>query len=101
MCRAERGKPAAYIKWSHSRNSSSVETLERDGFITVESRLELEEGMDTENLTCAVRHTLWEQERILVPEHEEGQAAAERNMAQEEEEEKEFRSNKFKLLLDH
>ncbi|XP_035507368.1 cell surface glycoprotein CD200 receptor 1-B isoform X2 [Scophthalmus maximus] len=72
VCRAERGKPAAYIKWSHSRNSSSVETLERDGFITVESRLELEEGMDTENLTCAVRHTLWEQERILVPEHEEG-----------------------------
>ena len=76
VCKAERGKPAANISWSHShsRASRSEETLESDGSITVESRLELDEGTDTENLTCVVRHPSWEEEKTLVAKLK-GQAA--------------------------
>ncbi|XP_034431212.1 cell surface glycoprotein CD200 receptor 1 isoform X1 [Hippoglossus hippoglossus] len=66
VCKAERGKPAANISWSHSRDSLSVETLESDGLITVESRLELDKGTDTKNLTCAFSHPSWEKEKTLV-----------------------------------
>ncbi|KAI3356321.1 hypothetical protein L3Q82_017550 [Scortum barcoo] len=66
VCKAERGKPAANISWSHTGNSSSEETL-LDGFFTVESRLDILEGMDTENLNCIIRHPYWEREKILVP----------------------------------
>ncbi|XP_034417230.1 cell surface glycoprotein CD200 receptor 1-B isoform X2 [Cyclopterus lumpus] len=55
VCRAERGKPAASITWSLTGNISSKETSS-NGFFTVESRLELLEGMDTENLSCVIRH---------------------------------------------
>ncbi|XP_068560997.1 cell surface glycoprotein CD200 receptor 1 isoform X2 [Cebidichthys violaceus] len=71
VCKAERGKPAASISWSHMGNISSVETVSK-GFFTVESRLELPEGMDRENLSCAIRHPHWTGERILVPKLEEG-----------------------------
>lgn len=64
VCRAAGGKPAANISWSHAGNSLSVETNSH-GFLTVESRLELPEGMDTENLSCVVRHQYWEGERIV------------------------------------
>ena len=76
VCKAERGKPAASIKWSHTGISQSNETLlVSEGFITVESRLELAEGMITEDLTCAVSHPSWEKERILVLKPKEGQAS--------------------------
>ncbi|KAM6956057.1 cell surface glycoprotein CD200 receptor 1 isoform 2-T2 [Lycodopsis pacificus] len=65
VCKAERGKPAATISWSHTGNISSV-TNDSDGFFTVESRLELPKGMDTENLSCAIRHPNWTREKILV-----------------------------------
>ncbi|KAA8588045.1 hypothetical protein FQN60_001239 [Etheostoma spectabile] len=66
VCKADRGKPAANISWSHAGNSSSVETSS-DGFFTVESRLELLEEMDKENLSCAIRHPYWKEEHILRP----------------------------------
>ncbi|XP_062259176.1 cell surface glycoprotein CD200 receptor 1 isoform X2 [Platichthys flesus] len=65
VCKAEGGRPAANISWTHGRAPLPVETLESDGSITVESRLELDEGTDTENLTCAFRHPSWDQEKIL------------------------------------
>ncbi|XP_060944816.1 cell surface glycoprotein CD200 receptor 1 [Limanda limanda] len=66
VCKAEGGRPAANISWTHGR-ASSEETLDHsDGSITLESRLELDEGTDTENLTCSVRHPAWEQEKTLV-----------------------------------
>ncbi|XP_054471017.1 cell surface glycoprotein CD200 receptor 1 isoform X2 [Anoplopoma fimbria] len=71
VCKAERGKPAANISWSNMGNASSVETGS-DGFFTVESRLELVEGMDIENLSCAIRHPNWKGEKFLVPKHEKG-----------------------------
>ncbi|XP_031151392.1 cell surface glycoprotein CD200 receptor 1-A isoform X3 [Sander lucioperca] len=66
VCKAERGKPAANISWSHTGYSSTVEPG-LDGFFTVESRLELLEGMDKENLSCAIRHPYWKEEKILWP----------------------------------
>ncbi|TNN59290.1 Cell surface glycoprotein CD200 receptor 1-B [Liparis tanakae] len=76
VCRAERGKPAAIISWSHtgnvsSGNVSSVETGS-NGFVTVESRLELPEGTDTGNLSCVVRHHNWTETRSLALKHEQG-----------------------------
>ncbi|XP_028447823.1 cell surface glycoprotein CD200 receptor 1 isoform X2 [Perca flavescens] len=67
VCKAEGGKPAASISWSQPGNSSSVETASSHGFFTVESRLELLEGMDKENLSCAIRHPYWKGLRILTP----------------------------------
>ncbi|XP_070771309.1 cell surface glycoprotein CD200 receptor 1 [Enoplosus armatus] len=73
VCKAERGKPAASISWSNLGNSSSVETLlDSHGFWTVESRLELPEGMDPTNLSCAFSHLYWKEEKTLVPEHKKG-----------------------------
>lgn len=79
VCKAERGKPAANISWSHMGNILTVETNSSDGYITVESRLELLEGMDTANLSCAIRHPYWEREKLLVLplKYEKGQAFAE------------------------
>ncbi|XP_075963191.1 cell surface glycoprotein CD200 receptor 1 [Anarhichas minor] len=71
VCKAERGKPAANISWSHMGNESSVENYS-DGFFTVESRLELPEGMDTENLSCVIQHPNWTEKRILVLKLEKG-----------------------------
>ncbi|XP_056293870.1 cell surface glycoprotein CD200 receptor 1-B isoform X2 [Pseudoliparis swirei] len=71
VCRAERGKPAAIISWSHTGNISSVETGS-NGFLTVESRLELLEGTDTGNLSCVVRHQNWTETRFLALKHEQG-----------------------------
>lgn len=68
VCKAERGKPAANISWSHTGNSSTLETLRvSDGFFTVESQLELPEHMDPKNLSCIIRHQYWELEKTLVP----------------------------------
>lgn len=68
VCKADGGKPAANISWSNTGNSSSVETqIGSHGFFTVESRLELTEGMDAEKLRCSIRHPYWKQEEILVP----------------------------------
>lgn len=46
------------------------------GFVTVESRLELPEGMDTQNLSCAVSHPSWDEKKVLEPKPEKGQASA-------------------------
>ncbi|XP_042282281.1 cell surface glycoprotein CD200 receptor 1-A isoform X2 [Thunnus maccoyii] len=68
VCKAESGKPAANISWSHLENSSSSKTwLGSDGFFIVESRLELPENMDPKNLSCTIRHQSWEGEKTLVP----------------------------------
>lgn len=77
VCRAERGKPAANISWSHTGNT--VETLldKSNGFFTTESRLELLEGTDTENVTCAIKHPFWGEDQILVPKLKKGQRSAE------------------------
>ncbi|KAE8299212.1 hypothetical protein D5F01_LYC01605 [Larimichthys crocea] len=73
VCTAERGKPAANISWSHTGNSPPVETLsESHGFFTAESRLELTEGVDVKNLSCAVSHPYWTEEQILVPKPQKG-----------------------------
>lgn len=72
VCRAERGNPAANISWSLFGNHSVTQQHDTDGFVAVESRLELPDGTDRENLTCIVRHQFWDQEKILVPELKEG-----------------------------
>lgn len=68
VCRAENGKPAANISWSHAGNSTPVESSsESNGFYTVESRLELPEGTDPTNVSCAVSHLFWRENQIRVP----------------------------------
>ncbi|XP_073330156.1 cell surface glycoprotein CD200 receptor 1-like isoform X2 [Pagrus major] len=68
VCKAERGKPAANIYWRHAGNLSDVKTSsDLDGFFTAESRLEISDKMDTENLSCAISHLFWREEQILVP----------------------------------
>ncbi|XP_037344225.1 cell surface glycoprotein CD200 receptor 1-A [Pungitius pungitius] len=71
VCKAERGKPAANISWNHMENVSSVQSGS-NGYFTVESRLELLEGMNTENLSCAISHPSWERIRIIVPKLQKG-----------------------------
>ncbi|XP_014907429.1 cell surface glycoprotein CD200 receptor 2-like [Poecilia latipinna] len=70
LCRAERGTPVANISWSYGGSSEpAVKTqLDPDGFVTVESHLELLEDVCPEELTCIVQHRFWDQEKILVPE---------------------------------
>lgn len=76
VCKAEGGKPAANISWSHT--GKIVETLfESNGFFTVESRLELLEGMDTGNLSCTIKHPYWREKQISVSKPLKGQAFAE------------------------
>lgn len=71
VCRAERGKPAANFSWSQTGHI--VETsLELGGFVTVESRLELLQGTDTENLTCVINHPYWSDHQILLPQLKKG-----------------------------
>ncbi|KAG7215812.1 hypothetical protein INR49_021935 [Caranx melampygus] len=67
VCKAESGKPAANITWSHmGNNAASVKELPHsDGSITVESHLKLTEDMDTKNLTCIIRHLFWKKPKIL------------------------------------
>nr|XP_020465135.1 cell surface glycoprotein CD200 receptor 1 isoform X2 [Monopterus albus] len=72
VCKAERGKPAANISWNHPEKPSNVVKNETGGFITVESHLELPEGMDTRNLSCAIGHQYWEQDKILRPKPKQG-----------------------------
>ncbi|XP_005944946.1 cell surface glycoprotein CD200 receptor 1 isoform X1 [Haplochromis burtoni] len=56
VCRAENGNPAANISWNHARNSSVQQLPGINGLFTVESRLELPEGIDPENLSCTISH---------------------------------------------
>jgi len=75
VCRAERGNPPANISWSYTGNLESLKTLnDSDGFVTVESYLELPESVKPENLSCIVRHMSWNQEKTLVPELKKGQS---------------------------
>ncbi|XP_054644251.1 cell surface glycoprotein CD200 receptor 1 isoform X2 [Dunckerocampus dactyliophorus] len=69
VCKAEEGKPAATITWSHMGNFSSVEKQQSsNGFFSVESRLKLPEGARTvENVTCIIRHLYWQSEKKLRP----------------------------------
>lgn len=73
VCKAERGKPAANISWSHDGKVEETQVL-LEGFFTVESRLEPLNGTDTKNLTCAIRHPYWSEEKILEPKPGKGQA---------------------------
>ncbi|GAA6236203.1 cell surface glycoprotein CD200 receptor 1 isoform X2 [Lates japonicus] len=67
VCKAEGGKPAANISWSYGSNLSSVWTQPGpDGSFTVESHLELTEGMDPEHLTCIIRHLFWKDKDVVV-----------------------------------
>ncbi|XP_072253014.1 cell surface glycoprotein CD200 receptor 1-like isoform X3 [Leuresthes tenuis] len=76
VCRAERGNPPANISWSHTGNLETVKTLnDSNGFVTVESYLELPESVTPENLSCIVRHMSWNQEKTLVPELKKGQSS--------------------------
>ncbi|KAM9346819.1 LOW QUALITY PROTEIN: cell surface glycoprotein CD200 receptor 1-B-like [Symphorus nematophorus] len=74
VCKAERGKPAASITWSLTGNSSEETRTELHGLFTVESRLELTEGMDTENLRCTIMHLFWKEAQTLRPKLKEGYA---------------------------
>ncbi|XP_008296969.1 cell surface glycoprotein CD200 receptor 1 [Stegastes partitus] len=75
VCKAERGNPAANISWSHTGNLLFEETrLVSNGFFTAESHLEVPEGMDTQNLSCIIRHPSWEREKILEPEFKKAEA---------------------------
>ncbi|XP_043986905.1 cell surface glycoprotein CD200 receptor 1 isoform X2 [Gambusia affinis] len=67
VCRAERGIPAANISWSVIGNHSVTQQNDPDGFVTVESQLEIPEDIDQENLTCIVWHQFWEQEKTFIP----------------------------------
>lgn len=71
VCRAERGKPAANISWSQAGRIEET-LLEHGGFVTVESRLELLQGTDTENLTCLINHPYWTDQQTLVPQFKQG-----------------------------
>uniref|UniRef100_A0A8C4IPK2 Ig-like domain-containing protein n=1 Tax=Dicentrarchus labrax TaxID=13489 RepID=A0A8C4IPK2_DICLA len=74
VCKAERGKPAASITWSHMENLTAGEpVIDSKGFFTVESRLEFLEGMNPENLSCVIRHPYWREEQIFVPKHRKGE----------------------------
>lgn len=66
VCRAERGKPAANISWSQTGHIQDTQ-LEHGGFVTVESRLELLQGTDLENLTCVIHHPYWGHQKLLPP----------------------------------
>ncbi|XP_038163941.1 cell surface glycoprotein CD200 receptor 1-B-like [Cyprinodon tularosa] len=72
VCRAESGNPAANIRWSPAGNYSVTKKQDPDGFVTVESQLELPKNIDRENLTCIIQHQFWDQEEILVPELRKG-----------------------------
>ncbi|XP_068457860.1 cell surface glycoprotein CD200 receptor 1 [Clinocottus analis] len=74
VCKAERGKPAAQITWSHTGNISSVKTSQKaqNGFFSVESRLELLEGTDIGNLSCVIRHHNSTEKILFVLQHEQG-----------------------------
>lgn len=65
VCKAERGNPAANISWSHTGNLTVDTQCGPDGLFTVESHLEIPEGMDTQNLSCIIRHPFWKEEKIL------------------------------------
>lgn len=95
VCKAEEGKPAANISWSYGSNLSSVLTRPGpDGSFTVESRLELTEGMDPKHLTCIIRHLFWkEKDVVLGIKRKKGQTSANKTAK-----EKNYRSNKFKFL---
>lgn len=71
VCRAERGKPAATISWSQTGPTRDT-SLEHDGFVTVESRLELLQGSDLENLTCVINHTYWAHQQFRLPQLKKG-----------------------------
>lgn len=75
VCKAEKGNPAANISWSHTGNSTLLQTAS-EGFYTVESRVELSEDTDTKNLSCAVRHPYWNEERTLSLQCSAGQISA-------------------------
>ncbi|KAM3607765.1 uncharacterized protein V6R79_013511 [Siganus canaliculatus] len=62
VCKAEGGKPAANISWSHTGNVSQ----EQEGS-TIESRLELSEGVDAGSLRCVISHPYWKEDQHLVP----------------------------------
>uniref|UniRef100_A0A3Q1EJW6 Cell surface glycoprotein CD200 receptor 1-like n=1 Tax=Acanthochromis polyacanthus TaxID=80966 RepID=A0A3Q1EJW6_9TELE len=77
VCKAERGNPAANISWSHTGNLFPVEKRhDSDGFFTLESHLELPEGMDTQHLSCIISHPLWEKAEILKLNSKKGQISA-------------------------
>lgn len=71
VCRAESGKPAANISWSQAGRIEET-PLEHGGFVTVESRLELLQGTDTENLTCLINHPYWTDQQTLLPQFKKG-----------------------------
>ncbi|XP_061925030.1 cell surface glycoprotein CD200 receptor 1 isoform X1 [Entelurus aequoreus] len=74
VCKAEGGKPAAKITWSHAGNLSSVEKQQSfDGFFSVESHLEFPEGVENvENVTCIISHPFWQSKKTLLPKHPKG-----------------------------
>ncbi|XP_043988508.1 cell surface glycoprotein CD200 receptor 1-like [Gambusia affinis] len=67
VCRAERGIPAANISWSVIGNHSVTQQNDPDGFVTVESQLEVPEDIDQKYLTCIVWHQFWKQEKMFIP----------------------------------
>lgn len=64
VCRAEGGNPAANISWNQG-NASSKETHDAKKLYSVESRLQLPEGVDTKSVHCIVRHPSWEREKTF------------------------------------
>ncbi|KAK2839908.1 hypothetical protein Q5P01_013648 [Channa striata] len=59
VCKAEKGKPAPNISWSHPGNHSTEVKPESDGYFTVLGRFEIPEGMAPENLSCIVGNKYW------------------------------------------
>ncbi|XP_019910109.1 cell surface glycoprotein CD200 receptor 1-A isoform X2 [Esox lucius] len=64
-----KGKPAASISWRNTWNSSITPQNTNDSN-QVTSSLPLPEGVNTENLTCAVTHPFWNQEKMYLPTNE-------------------------------
>ncbi|XP_053184235.1 cell surface glycoprotein CD200 receptor 1 [Scomber japonicus] len=62
VCKAENGKPAANISWSHKGNSSLKTSSSSDGFITVESHMDNPE----KNLRCIITHPYWKSRKTLI-----------------------------------
>ncbi|KAK5861124.1 hypothetical protein PBY51_022543 [Eleginops maclovinus] len=67
VCKAEGGNPAANLSWSLFGNSSTVTVTGSQDVFTVESHLDLLEGMERGNLSCSIRHPLFKEPEILVP----------------------------------
>lgn len=66
VCNVSSVKTAANISWNYGGVATNTQK-ELDGIFIVESRLELLQETDAENLKCIIRHPDWPDEWIKKP----------------------------------